>query len=354
MATQSVSPRSARALAVVLAAALALSLSPGTGLGVEGEEELKEARKELRETRDRIDERQRRLDRVRRQLNRLATEIALNEAQINEATDKMAKLELRMIPLEERAVELEDALADRNHEAYITGPGAPLLFLLTATSALEAADRISMIAEMNRRDAVLAAEVQQNAERLSRGRAQMLRLQRARQLALQQLEIQNAELERRLRESRRLFATLRAQRSEIIQRITRIRPFAYCPVQGPIAISDSFGIWVHRSEERGGDHVHQGNDIMAPAGAPIVAPFDGRAVAVPNKLGGNAVNVYGEHGYVYNAHLSAYGTLGEVEAGDVIGYVGATGNTSANHDHFEWHPDDGPAADPYDFLLLVC
>ena len=354
MGSPSRSLRSSRALAVVLAVALALSLSPGTGLGAEGEEELKEARKELRETRERIDERQKKLNRVRRQLNRLATEISENQDQIHRADAELGKLEVRMIPLEERALELEEALGDRNHEAYITGPGAPILFLLTATSAAEAADRISMIAEMNRRDAVLAAEVQENAERLSRARAQALRLQRARQLALQQLEVQNAEMKRRLRESRRLFELLRVERTEIIERITTIRPFAVCPVQGPIAIADDFGIWVHRSEERGGDHVHQGNDIMAPAGAPIVAPFDGRAVAVPNELGGNAVSVYGELGYVYNAHLSAYGQLGDVETGDVIGYVGATGNTSANHDHFEWHPNDGSAADPHEFLLLVC
>jgi murein DD-endopeptidase MepM/ murein hydrolase activator NlpD len=57
---------------------------------------------------------------------------------------------------------------------------------------------------------------------------------------------------------------------------------------------------------------------------------------------------------VYNAHLSRFGQLGQVEAGDIVGYVGATGNTGANHDHFEWHPDNGDAVDPHDFLLMVC
>ena len=49
---------------------------------------------------------------------------------------------------------------------------------------------------------------------------------------------------------------------------------------------------------------------------------------------------------MYNAHLSAYGQLGPVEAGDVIGYVGATGDAGANHDHFEWHPSNGPRGGP--------
>jgi murein DD-endopeptidase MepM/ murein hydrolase activator NlpD len=57
---------------------------------------------------------------------------------------------------------------------------------------------------------------------------------------------------------------------------------------------------------------------------------------------------------VYNAHLSRLGKLGQVETGDVIGYVGNTGNTDVNHDHFEWHPGNGLAVDPHEFLLRVC
>ena len=85
-----------------------------------------------------------------------------------------------------------------------------------------------------------------------------------------------------------------------------------------------------------------------------MAPFDGIAEAGHNWLGGNAVYVRGENGYVYNAHLSAYGKLGEVKAGDVIGYVGSTGDAGGPHDHFEWHPGNGSAVDPYPYLMAVC
>jgi murein DD-endopeptidase MepM/ murein hydrolase activator NlpD len=123
-----------------------------------------------------------------------------------------------------------------------------------------------------------------------------------------------------------------------------------CPVDEPRAYSDNW----HAPRWGGGFHLHQGIDIFAPPGTPIRAPFDGTAVSADNWLGGIAVKVYGESGYVYNAHLSERGELGPVEAGDIIGYVGSTGNASGPHDHFEYHPGNGDAVNPYLFLNAVC
>lgn len=127
-------------------------------------------------------------------------------------------------------------------------------------------------------------------------------------------------------------------------------PLLVCPVQGPHHFSDDFGV------PRPGGRTHQGNDIFAATGTPIVAPFPGRAEANPNSLGGLAVNVYGAEGYVYNAHLSAYGASGRVETGTVIGYVGNTGNAVGTppHDHFEWHPGNDTAVNPFPYLEEVC
>jgi murein DD-endopeptidase MepM/ murein hydrolase activator NlpD len=77
-------------------------------------------------------------------------------------------------------------------------------------------------------------------------------------------------------------------------------------------------------------------------------------------LGGIKLWVVGESGTeYYYAHLIDYapgitdGT--RVEAGDVIGYVGNTGNAISTppHLHFEIHPDGGDAIDPYPLLHAV-
>jgi murein DD-endopeptidase MepM/ murein hydrolase activator NlpD len=128
--------------------------------------------------------------------------------------------------------------------------------------------------------------------------------------------------------------------------------FEVCPVPGYSSIADNYGVIVDlRGVPR---HVHRGSDIVAPAGAAIRAPFDGVAFASTSTLGGYQVTVEGPRGSAFNAHLSRYGRLGSVRAGDVIGYVGATGDASVPHDHFEWHPGGGAAVDPYGLLVASC
>ncbi len=164
-----------------------------------------------------------------------------------------------------------------------------------------------------------------------------------------ELNLKLRELERFIRERT---VVLRTQRLSLTEWIQTFGIFRACPVAGSNEVIDDFGVWVIKPEVP--KHIHQGNDIIAASGTPIVAPFDGVAEASSNELGGLAVKVFGEHGYVYNAHLSGYGQLGEVQAGDVIGYVGATGDAGGYHDHFEWHPGNGSAVDPHAYLMAVC
>lgn len=155
------------------------------------------------------------------------------------------------------------------------------------------------------------------------------------------------DLVRRRRAVDRRVATLKERRAEELSRL-----FQVCPVDQPRSYRDDFGM----ISIRGGVHVHQGIDIHAPYGTPIRAPFSGLAEVATNAVGGLAVKVFGPNGFVYNAHLSRLGTLGQVQDGDVIGYVGSSGNAvaAAPHDHFEWHPGNGRAANPFSDLNAAC
>lgn len=129
-------------------------------------------------------------------------------------------------------------------------------------------------------------------------------------------------------------------------------PFEVCPVDRPRHYVDDFGDPRYFPSF----HYHQGIDIMAAEGTPIRAPFDGRAEKWDSLGGGLAVYVHGRHGFVYNAHLSALGQLGKVDAGDIVGYVGNSGDAIGHspHDHFEWHPRGGSAVDPFELLNATC
>lgn len=336
-------------------AAFVLACLPGVAISTlaSADDELKQAKHELHDTKDKVRARQKQIRTLQRHMNRLATRISKSQSDIVGAEERIRKLERRMMIQRVRASLLQAKLDERSRVAYMTG-GTPILYLLTATSAADAASRMSFLTEMNRRDAVLAQKVQETNDRLARSEGQVARARQVMELTKRRLEMDREELLQTMAKSQLLLAGLRQRVEQIQYEISSIRPFAVCPLDGPLAIADDFGIMVHHPPNQGGDHIHQGNDIYAAMGVPIVAPFDGTAVDARNHIGGLAVDVYGDFGYVYNAHLSAYGKLGPVQAGDVIGYVGATGNAGGPHDHFEWHPDDGPAVDPHDYLLMVC
>ena len=137
---------------------------------------------------------------------------------------------------------------------------------------------------------------------------------------------------------------------------TAVRPVAVSgfafPVAEPHNFISSFGF------PRSGGRLHQGNDIFAPYGTPLFACERGIVTRMGvDSLGGTKLWIVGESGTsYYYAHLSAFaigvvdGTI--VEPGDVVGFVGNTGNAISTppHLHFEIHPGGGPAIDPYPIL----
>ncbi len=127
---------------------------------------------------------------------------------------------------------------------------------------------------------------------------------------------------------------------------------AVFPVKGKYWYSDDFGVLM-----ASGEH-HTGIDIFALKRTPLVAVQNGTIEELRwRSLGGNSLHLVNEEGdYFYYAHLDHYGagiTNGtRVTAGQVIGYVGNTGNarTTAPHCHFEVHPGGGGPVSPFPYL----
>ncbi|HUR17668.1 MAG TPA: peptidoglycan DD-metalloendopeptidase family protein [Acidimicrobiales bacterium] len=125
-----------------------------------------------------------------------------------------------------------------------------------------------------------------------------------------------------------------------------------CPVQGAHAFSNDWG------QPRSGGRRHQGNDIFASRGTPVVASVAGTVKGHISSLGGISYYLTGVDGNTYfGTHLDRLsGAAGTVGAGTVVGYVGSSGNASASspHLHFEIHPGGGAAVNPYSTLSRYC
>jgi murein DD-endopeptidase MepM/ murein hydrolase activator NlpD len=112
------------------------------------------------------------------------------------------------------------------------------------------------------------------------------------------------------------------------------------PVYGPSSYIDTFGA------ARSDVSYHHGDDIFGQLGQPLVAVTDGTVFSVGwNKVGGNRLWLLdGQGNQFYYAHLSAFSTAAvngaRVKAGEVVGFMGRTGDAEGTpyHLHFEVHP----------------
>ena len=148
---------------------------------------------------------------------------------------------------------------------------------------------------------------------------------------------------------------------------SEIYPIVF-PVAGEVRFTDTWGA------PRSGGRTHKGVDMMADKMVPVLAAAAGTVGWIHDEQGGNCCDMALEHDDGWESwyiHLNndTPGTddgLGwgfaegiekgvHVEAGQLIGYVGDSGNAewSSSHLHFELHGPDGVAVNPYPHVLAA-
>jgi septal ring factor EnvC (AmiA/AmiB activator) len=315
------------------------------------------------------------LARARERANAAAADLSHAESRAGELELQVAEQQRQLEAADASLATLRQTLRETAVAAYIGAAGDPaaqfisgedlnrsvqaqaLASLVTQNNA-DAVDQYRVVAEdataaRAALDATLAE--QQGVVDSLRDRRRALDAELAR---LEELERQRREAEERRRAQEAAAAAARAQRrSSSSNNTVRSAPTApiasgdwICPVQGAVAFVDSWG------DPRSGGRRHQGVDMMAAHGTPVVAPVGGTVSHRSNSVGGMSFYLNGNDGnFYYGTHLSGYANPGTVAAGTVIGYVGDSGNAAGNpHLHFEIHPGGGAAINPYPTVRAHC
>jgi peptidoglycan hydrolase CwlO-like protein len=388
-------PSPLRRTAGIVAVLFLFALVGGQSAIADTKSELDAQKAELNKILDAIEGNQAKVDKLNGEISELAAAQDKVQSDIARTEAEIARLQGQIEKANEELVGLQEQLDHRAWVAYQSGPASSFEFLLGSTSLADFSTRLEIVNRAAESDRNLINEVQDKradleTKELSQQRARTRLIGQGKELQRQQeavfakldeakavsdeLASQKAQADRMLK---KLKAKLAAEEAARLAALTggggggggavAGSPFKVCPVAGPHGYSDDFGA----PRYGGGYHLHAGNDLFASLGTPVVAPFSGTAANASNGLGGISVKVFGPAGWVYNAHLSAIGRLGSVSAGDVIGYVGNTGDAAGTpyHDHFEWHPNVipanawtspygvsqvGSAIDPYPYLNQVC
>lgn len=120
-----------------------------------------------------------------------------------------------------------------------------------------------------------------------------------------------------------------------------------CPV-GPASFFNDWGF------PRSGGRYHEGNDLFTSRGTPVRAPVAGEVEFIVGTIGGNQFNLHGVDGARYlGSHMASFeGSNRTVAAGEIVGYVGTSGNAQGTspHLHFGIYLN-GQAVNPYPTLL---
>jgi murein DD-endopeptidase MepM/ murein hydrolase activator NlpD len=286
---------------------------------------------------------------------------------------RISELDQRIEAIEEDNSALQGRVIDRARELYMGGASGMLETLLSAkdfaqlSTELEYATRVSdsdtllfvrhsrLASELR----VIRSEAEERAEELARVRTTLSETSDSLQERFRDAQDDYDALKEQLaaeaarEESGSTGAAPASAPAAAAPAPNLPRGSMTCPVDGPNSFIDSWGY------PRSGGRTHEGTDIMAASGTPVVAIADGTITyAGYGDSAGYWLILSGDDGngywYMHNDQNLVSG--GHVQVGQQIATVGNTGNASggAPHVHFEYHPGGGGPVNPYSMLAGLC
>ncbi|WKY48509.1 peptidoglycan DD-metalloendopeptidase family protein [Eubacteriaceae bacterium ES3] len=360
---------------IFLTIAMVLSvLSPAVNAATL-DEQLEESQQKQAEAQYQVDLTQSTIDGIEAEITKANEEITrINgvidglTAEIKALEEKIAKTEAELEVIQEKLTEQEDAMNERVRTMYMYGNGSILEFLFNATDFSDFITKVDMsryIVESDKDslDALEATrkEIDEKKKSIEADREAVVEKKTEQETALSQQESIKAQKDELLAQNQALIeqykaivdaeatnaANIQAQiQAALQQQASNGGSYSFTPTEGtyqwpvpgyyPTASDDFFGTRLHPIW--GTYLTHYGVDCAAPSGTPIHAMGNATVISAGWNGGyGNCViidmgnGVQALYGHMSSIAVSSGQTISK---GDVVGYVGSTGDSTGAHLHF--------------------
>jgi peptidoglycan LD-endopeptidase LytH len=326
---------------------------------------------------------QQQLDSLQSQMNRLASQLNATQSRLAALEDGIARNQADLQSSEAECSRLQKILSQRLVEMYKQGNAGALEVMLDCEDFNTFVNSYDYMARIGSQDAETIANTKSLVAGIQEKKAELDDEKAQHEEQLASLQNQEQSIQSKLTEQKALLdglngdvASLLSARYQSIavatsgsasspapsssasrspapsSSVPRSIPGVnglYFPVAGPHSYTNDWGA----PRVVGG--THKGTDIMASWGTPLVAVTSGTVTQNSQKNAGNYIILHGDNGdSYYYMHMSSFAASGHVSAGQLIGYVGDTGNAKGTpHCHFEWHPGGGGPVNPYPLLRAI-
>jgi murein DD-endopeptidase MepM/ murein hydrolase activator NlpD len=321
---------------------------------------------EIADASERITELEGQVAELRNKEATLAAELAQKEAELDQAQARLEVLRDRL----ERAI---DVLEDRLVAIYKTGDPDLLTVVLESDGFDDLLERTEYLQRLEDQDSSIVGrvrdlrdEMRQTVDQVKAARDDIARRKQELEETRAELEQRSDELAKARADQRDQLGEVRDQKerlegdlSDLSERVAKELAESGGPTlpAGPIRGGSGDMIWPVNGPVTSGfgmrwGRMHEGIDIAVPSGTPIRAAKAG-SIVLASAYGGYGNYTCISHGGGLStcyAHQSRFArTSGSIGQGDILGYVGCTGNCFGDHVHFEVRIN-GQAVDPLGYL----